>query len=100
MEPERNTRKLANAWIRHPRRGGRPQQNLRHSYRKALIAIGEIDESDAQARFKEWVSNTEDLNWRSDIRKKLRKWNANKDEENANERAERKRRRGTVETTA
>jgi hypothetical protein len=76
-----------------------------HSYKKALIAIGEIKEDDAQALFKKWVSNIEDLpegDWKLDIRKRgLRKWNASNDEEKAKERAERKRqRRETEEATA
>jgi hypothetical protein len=43
MDPKQSTRKLANAWITHPRQSGQPQHNLRHSHLKALIAIGEID---------------------------------------------------------
>ena len=94
MDPSKNTRKLINAWVRHPRRGGQPQHNLRHSYRKALVAIGEIHEDDVQAPFKKWVDSIENLpegSWRTDVRKRLRKWNASNDEEKANERAKRKR---------
>ena len=94
MDPSKNTRKLINALVRHPRRGGQPQHNLRHSYRKALVAIGEIHEDDVQAPFKKWVDSIENLpegSWRTDVRKRLRKWNASNDEEKANERARRKR---------
>jgi exonuclease III len=94
MDPTKNTRKLVNAWIQHPRRGGQPQHNLRHSYRKALIAVGEITEDDTQAPFKKWVSRIEDLpegtSWKLDVRKRLRKWNSKRDAEKANERRQRR----------
>jgi hypothetical protein len=71
MDPEKNARKLVNAWIQHPPCDrGQPQHNLRHSYRKALAAIGKTQEDDVQAPFKKWMSDIEDLpqgSWRIDI---------------------------------
>ena len=99
MDPQQNTRRLANAWIRHPRRGGQPQHNLRHSYRKALVAIGEIEASDTKAPFKEWTKNIADLpkgHWREEVRKRLRKWSATEDLARAEERTRKKQRIQTV----
>jgi hypothetical protein len=90
MDPKQNTRKLVNAWIQHPRREGQPKHNLRHSYRKALVAIGEIDSKDPSAPFKEWTKNISDLpkgQWRTDVKNKLQKWSATNDEMRAVERA-------------
>jgi hypothetical protein len=95
MDPKQNTRKLVNAWIQNPRRGGQPQHNLRHSYRKALVAIGEIDSDDAKAPFKEWTKSIVDLpqgHWRDDVKKRLRKWSAENDETRAAERAAKRQR--------
>jgi hypothetical protein len=61
MDLKANTRKLANAWIQCPRRGGRPQQNLQHSCRKAPVAMRETDSDDAKAPFKEWTKSIKDL---------------------------------------
>jgi exonuclease III len=90
MNPNQNTKKLVNAWIQNPRRGGQPQHNIRHSYRKALIAIGEIDDDDTKAPFKEWVHNIADLpkgHWREDVKKRLRKWSSDNDKDRDEERA-------------
>ena len=89
MNPKQNTRKLVNAWVQHPRREGQPQHNLRHSYRKALIAVGEIDLEDPSAPFKDWTGSITDLpkgHWRTDVKKKLQKWSALNDEKRASER--------------
>jgi hypothetical protein len=90
MNPRQNTKKLVNAWVEHPRREGQPQHNLRHSYRKALIAIGEIDNSNPSAPFKEWTRSIVNLpqgSWRDDVKKRLRKWSARNDEAKSAERA-------------
>jgi hypothetical protein len=93
MQPESNTRKLVNAWVRNPRAENHPQHNLRHSYRSALEAIGEI--KDPKAPLKDWTKNFVDLpvgHWRIDVKKRLRKWSAENDETRRVERAAKKRR--------
>jgi exonuclease III len=101
MDPKQNTRKLVNAWIQNPRRGGQPQHNLRHSYRKALVAIGKVDSDDPKAPFKEWTKSIVDLpqgHWRDDVKKRLRKWSAENDETRAAERAAKRQRTQEEET--
>jgi hypothetical protein len=93
MQPESNTRKLVNAWVRNPRVDHHPQHNLRHSYRSALEAIGEI--KDPKAPLKDWTKKFADLpagHWRTDVKKRLRKWSAENDETRRVERAAKKRR--------
>jgi hypothetical protein len=93
MQPESNTQKLVNAWVRNPRAENHPQHNLRHSYRSALEAIGEI--KDPKAPLKDWTKNFVDPpagHWRIDVKKRLRKWSAENDETRRVERAAKKRR--------
>jgi hypothetical protein len=79
MDPKQNTRKLANAWITHPRQSGQPQHNLRHSCLKALTTIGKIDSSDPSTPIKKWTENVVELpqdQWHSDMKKPMQKWSA------------------------
>jgi exonuclease III len=76
LPDSRQTKKLVNAWVANPRRGkGQPQHLLRHSFRKALIAAGEIGEEDKKAAFKDWRTDIQSVTleeWRAQSKKRLR----------------------------
>ena len=104
LPDSRQTKKLVNAWVAHPRRGkGQPQHHLRHSFRKALIAAGEIKEDDKKAAFKDWKTDIQSVTlkeWRAQSKKRLRQWMLEKERHQERQRTQNRIREALTQETA
>jgi hypothetical protein len=93
-----------NVWVAHPRRGkGQPQHHLRHSFRKALIAAGEINEGDKKAEFKNWKTDIQSVTlkeWRAQSKKRLRQWMLEKERHQERQRTQNRIREALTQETA
>jgi hypothetical protein len=71
----RQAEKLVNAWVAHPQREeGQLQHLLQHSFRKALIAMGETNEDNKKTAFDTWKTDVHSMmleEWQAQSKKRL-----------------------------
>jgi hypothetical protein len=82
LPDSRQTKKLVvSAQVAHPRGKGQPH-HPRHFFRKALIAVGKINEGNKKAAFNHWTTDIQRVmleEQRAQSKKRLRQWMLEKD---------------------